>query len=135
MTISVLRHVLREDVVNKEIIAGSICIYLLFGIIWAMMYVFVEQMSPGSFILAFQNSPLVVDGGRPHFTVFLYFSFTTITTLGYGDILPITPTARSLTSLEAVTVVLYIGAFVARLISGYVPQNQSNISYTIYWLY
>jgi voltage-gated potassium channel len=126
MTLSVLRHVLKEDFVDKETMAGSICIYLLFGMIWAMMYAFVEQMSPGSFIQPFHEGALVEEGGTPHFTVFLYFSFTTLTTLGYGDILPYTDAARSLTSLESITGVLYIGAFVACLISGYRPHSVDN---------
>ena len=87
--------------------------------IWAMTYAFVEEIHPESFMLAFQDAPLNTDGSTPHFTFFLYFSFTTLTTLGYGDILPVTPAAQSLTSLEAITGVLYIGAFVARLISAY----------------
>lgn len=123
MTLSVLRHVLREDEVDADTIAGSICIYLLLGMIWAMMFAFVEEMEPGSFQLAFQDGPLSADGATPHFTFFLYFSFTTLTTLGYGDILPMTPSSRSLTTLEVIAGVLYIGAFVARLISGYDPKK------------
>lgn len=123
MTLSVLRHVLREDEVDADTIAGSICIYLLLGMIWAMMFAFVEEMEPGSFQLAFQDGPLSADGITPHFTFFLYFSFTTLTTLGYGDILPMTPASHSLTTLEVIAGVLYIGAFVARLISGYDPKK------------
>lgn len=123
MTLSVFRHVLRENTVDSDIIAGSVCTYLLFGMIWAMMFTFVEEMQPGSFQLAFQDGPLTPDGSTPHFTFFLYFSFTTLTTLGYGDILPMTPAARSLSSIEVITGVLYIGAFVARLISAYDPKK------------
>ncbi len=103
MTLSVLRHVLREDEVDADTIAGSICIYLLLGVIWAMMFAFVEEMESGSFQLAFQDGALSADGATPHFTFFLY---TTLTTLGYGDILPMTPSSRSLTTLEVIAGVL-----------------------------
>lgn len=131
MTFSVLRHVLREKSVDADIIAGSICIYLLMGMVWAMMYSLVEQITPGAFVVGTylhdgsvftlnEEIALVADEGMTaHFTVFLYFSYTTLTTLGYGDIIPATNAARSLTSLEAIAGILYIGAFVARLISAY----------------
>ncbi|MFP6597673.1 MAG: ion channel [Candidatus Hydrogenedentota bacterium] len=104
MTLSVLRHVLREDEVDADTIAGSICIYLLLGVIWAMMFAFVEEMESGSFQLAFQDGALSADGATPHFTFFLY---TTLTTLGYGDILPMTPSSRSLTTLEVIAGVFH----------------------------
>jgi len=127
MTLSVLRHVLRNPAVDKDIISGAICIYLLMGMVWAMLFSFVEQMSPGAFMIV-NESPSEMrvaldDGLGMHFTVFLYFSFTTLTTLGYGDIVPASDSARSLTSLEAISGVLFIGAFVARLIASYRPED------------
>ena len=132
---TMLRHVLRETSVDADTIAGAICIYLLLGMVWAMVYSLVEQFSPGSFMVASYSNegiPTLVgaqsslegmsigdEAQTAHFTVFLYFSYTTLTTLGYGDIIPTSAAARSLTSLEAIAGVLYIGAFVARLMSAY----------------
>jgi hypothetical protein len=115
--------VLREDEIDADVLAGSVCIYLLLGMIFAMLFAYVEEIHPESFRLAFEDGPLTADGTTPHFTFFLYFSFTTLTTLGYGDILPMTPASRSLSSIEVIVGVLYIGAFVARLISGYDPKK------------
>ncbi len=128
MTLSVLRHVLREPAVDRDTIAGAICIYLLMGMVWAMLYSFVEQMSPGAFMVVNESpsemrTALDAGGVGLHFTVFLYFSYTTLTTLGYGDIIPASDAARSLTSLEAIAGVLFIGAFVARLISAYPSED------------
>ncbi len=128
MTMSVLRHVLGEKSVDTDTISGAICIYLLMGMIWAMLYSLVDQLVPGSFSVANYFSAaessgvelsLANESATAHFTVFLYFSYTTLTTLGYGDIIPASNAARSLTSLEAIAGVLYVGAFVARLISVY----------------
>ena len=134
MIASVLRHVLRNTTVNADIISGAICIYLLMGMVWAMLYSMVEQVSPGSFMVgAFSNESSlgsihigIDEGVTAHFTIFLYFSYTTLTTLGYGDIIPASNAARSLTSLEAIAGVLYVGAFVARLIAAYRPGGSGN---------
>jgi hypothetical protein len=92
------------------------------------LYSLVEQLVPGSFSVAnyFRAAEssgielsLANESATVHFTVFLYFSYTTLTTLGYGDIIPASNAARFLTSLEAIAGVLYEGAFVARLISVY----------------
>jgi hypothetical protein len=83
--------------------------YLLLGIIWAHAYALVALQRPGAF--AGPVSP--GDGPR----AFFYFSFVTLATLGYGDVLPVHPAARSLATLEAVTGTLYIAILLARLVS------------------
>lgn len=128
MIFSALRHVAAPGDVTTDIISGAVCVYILLGMTWAMAFAFLEHQVPGSFISFHAESPFqeesVANLSRTHFTTFLYFSYTTMTTLGYGDIVPVTPGAQSLTSLEAITGVLYIGAFVARLISTYQPKGR-----------
>jgi voltage-gated potassium channel len=91
-------------------IAASL--YLLVGVFWFALYNLLEATYPGSF-------------GQPgssqhiHPRSLLYFSLETITTLGYGDIVPVSPKARSLAVLEAVAGVLYIAVAVSRLVAGY----------------
>jgi hypothetical protein len=60
------------------------------------------------------------------FATLLYFSFTTLTTLGYGDIVPVSPSARLLTSFEAVAGQLYVAIFIARLVSLHASQRTSS---------
>lgn len=128
MTFAALRHVVRPDEVTADIIAGAVCVYILLGMVWAMTFAYLEHAFPGSFVSLLSGDPVTgAIGGdleEAHFTTFLYFSFTTLTTLGYGDILPKSAEAQSLTSLEAITGVLYIGAFVARLITAYQPKRR-----------
>lgn len=128
MTFTALRHVATPDKVTADILAGAVCVYLLIGMVWAMVFAYLEHSLPGSFVSVLSGDPITGaiggDTQDTHFTLFLYFSYTTLTTLGYGDILPKTASARSLTSLEAITGVLYIGAFVARLISAYQPKRR-----------
>jgi hypothetical protein len=86
-------------------------IYLLLGAAWASLYGVIESLHPGSFQLGGQLTDRQSD--------FIYFSLVTLSTVGYGDIVPLTGEARMLAALEGVTGVLYIAITVATLVSGY----------------
>jgi len=105
-----LRHVIQADRVDAEMIYGAIAGYLLLGVIWAMLYTVTETLQPGSFTLT-------ATGDTRPWDDLLYYSFVTLTTLGYGDVLPLSSRARSLAVLEAVTGVFYVAVLVARLVS------------------
>jgi hypothetical protein len=115
ITLVTLSSVLRDEIVTVETIFGALCAYLLIGTTWAVSYNFLESLQPGSFLVV---SALSADGTLG-FGELLYYSFVTITTLGYGDITPLAPAARSLASLEVVTGVLYTAVLVARLVGSY----------------
>ena len=106
----ILRNVTLAREVNLNILSGALGLYLLVAINWAVSYAMIESLLPGSF---------TADVTPISWHRFLYFSLTTITTLGYGDILPTTSFARIWATMEAVTGVLYIAVLVARLVSLY----------------
>jgi hypothetical protein len=87
---------------------GGIAAYPLLGVAWAEAFALLEALRPGSF----SGAVGLAEGGRGWF----YFSFVTLTTVGYGDILPVHPAARSLAMLEAVTGPLYNAILLARLV-------------------
>ncbi len=93
--------------VTRDRLYGAVSAYLLIGMAWASGYRLLEGLHPGSFV-ATQGS---LD--------FIYYSFTTLTTLGYGDMLPVTARARSLAILEALTGIMYVATTIARLVSLY----------------
>jgi ion channel len=112
VTIAVLRAVLAASKVTSEVVNGALCVYLLFGFVFASAYVLVETTHPGSFAMS----------ARPHDApglrrALLYFSYVTQTTMGYGDITPATPVARSLASVQAIAGQLYLAVLVARLVA------------------
>lgn len=107
-----LRAVLVEERITRDTIAGALSIYLLLGIIWALSYQFIDQIYPDSFYL----NPDIWQGGALSRMDYLYFSFITLTTVGYGDITPVTPVAQSLSYFEAVTGVIYIAVLITRLV-------------------
>ena len=103
-------QVLFSGRVDGNKIVGAICIYLLIGLIWALLYLFFIQAIPGAF-----NG---LDQGiwYDNFADAVYYSYVTLTTLGYGDISPVTPIARFLVYIEAVIGVFYMAILVASLI-------------------
>jgi hypothetical protein len=89
-------------------------VYIILGILWGELFVLVYLFDPSSFY--FQPASQF---GEPPVSELLYFSFTTLTTLGVGDILPVHPMARSLTTLEALVGQLYPAVLLARLVTLY----------------
>jgi len=117
-TITIIRHVLSERRVSNDKIYGAICGYLLLGLIWALIYTALENAQPGSFRFHFE--PLITSPFDYTYPIYLgefvYYSFVTLTTLGYGDVIPLNHTARALSSIESVTGQLYIAVLIARLV-------------------
>ncbi len=91
---------------------GAVAAYFLIAAAWGVSYRVIETVAPGSFSISGQ----ILESAGSHW---LYFSLTTITTLGYGDITPASPFARMWSTLEASAGVLYIALLIARLISLY----------------
>ncbi len=90
-------------------ITGAVVLYLLIGVTWAIAYAILHAYSPGAFTGA--------DGMEPELEHWTYFSFVTLTTVGYGDIAPLTRAARSLAMLEALVGQLYPAVILARMVS------------------
>ncbi|TDI16415.1 MAG: two pore domain potassium channel family protein [Acidobacteria bacterium] len=103
----ILSHVLKAERVSREKIFGALSVYLIFGVVWSLLYMMEDFLVPGSFRYA--------EGVRTDFEL-VYYSFVTLTTLGYGDIVPVSPSARALVTLEALTGQLYLTVLVARLV-------------------
>jgi len=104
-----VHQVLFTGDINGNKIVGSICIYMLLGLIWAMLYLLIAEVVPGSFN-GVQQAPWL-----ENFSEAVYFSFVTITTLGYGDISPVLPFARFLVFMEAIVGGFYMAIVVASL--------------------
>ncbi|MGO9110067.1 MAG: potassium channel family protein [Thermoguttaceae bacterium] len=125
----VLFGILRAVFVNQasgDAIFGAVCGYLLLGIIWSLVYSAVETTSPGSSTSSTSATTPTVAGTHDR-GVLTYYSFITLATVGYGDVTPSTPLARTLTCIEAITGQLYLAILVAGLVGIKVAQlSQSN---------
>ncbi len=106
----ILRELAIVEQVTTDIIKGGICVYFLLGFLWAALYEIVYSFDASSFTA--ESTPLT----RADLT---HFSFTTLTTVGYGDISPASRVARVLANLEGMVGVIYPAVFIARLVGLY----------------
>jgi hypothetical protein len=102
--------------ITRDLIVGAAVVYLLMAIMWTFIFTVVDTLHPGSF-----NIPQGQDIQDAQY--FIYYSFVTLTTLGYGDITPVTRLARSFSTLEAVMGQLYLVVQVAWLVGVHVSQS------------
>jgi hypothetical protein len=110
-----LHFVLSAPSVDTEVLCASISAYVMLGLIWTIAYWLVDQVTPGAF--AFNTTTGAKESMRG-FNAF-YFSFVTLSTVGYGDITPVSHFARMLAALEAMTGLLYVAVLIARLVALY----------------
>ena len=117
VTVSIFGDVLRSKRVTMDTVFGACSVYLLMAVSWANVYLLMETVSPESFQLALSSGEDVVNNVGAAGSQLYYFSLITLTTVGYGDILPLTAPARSLAALEGVVGQLYIAVIIARLVA------------------
>jgi len=111
----IFSEILSGKKITKETVFGALCVYLLIAVSYSSLFSIVETLAPGSF----QYNSAVYAGEtllRPFDMI--YFSFTTLTTVGFGDIIPTNMYAKSVVILEEITGVLYLAAIVSRLVAG-----------------
>jgi len=106
--------------VTSDIIIGAICAFFLIGLMWANLFEILQIFHPNAFHFS--------QGGSINTNSFIYYSFVTLTTLGYGDITPSISSAKSLSVLEAVTGQIYMAVVVARLVGLHIAQSMDRKS-------
>jgi hypothetical protein len=119
--IAALRFALRGGKVDLERLSAALSAYLLAGHFFGIVYFQIGQLRPGSFAIA----GVAAHPGQLDLQTAIYFSFVTLATLGYGDISPLTPTARGLAVTEAILGQLYLAVLIARLVGVAGPREES----------
>ena len=114
-----LSHVLKDEEVTANKICGALSVYLLIGVTWALLFTVIEGIRPQSFLIAGVQGA----GIREISSHFTYYSFVTLTTLGYGDITPLTPTAKAFSYMEAVLGQIYLAVLIARLVGLHIAHS------------
>ena len=113
VVVSILRYVLDSSPVTTDKIFGALSAYLLIGVVWAVIYSLFQHLEPGSF-----NLKEIEVVSRSTLSMWaLYFSFTTLPSLGYGDITPQLPAVQSYAVMEAVFGQIFLTVLVARLVA------------------
>jgi voltage-gated potassium channel Kch len=106
----------RTGSITSGRVYASVSLYLILGLFWFAIYNVLNVLSPNSFLETGLGPSQIAHIPR---ATFLYFSMVTLTTLGYGDIVPPSPVPRMFASLESATGVLYIAITVARRVASY----------------
>jgi len=117
----ILVFIYNQERVSKDLIVGAALVYMLMGLAWTFIIATVETLHPGSYAMTQSASGQITQA-------FVYYSFVTITTLGYGDIIPVTKLSRSLCIIEAVIGQLYLVVSVAWLVGMHVSQKMKERS-------
>jgi len=130
VAVMILRAIFTRGSISLDSIFGAICAYLLLGMAWGSLYSAIEVLQPGSFQAAGKMAD-ALGSTEARGPVLVYYSFITMTTVGYGDITPVSPPARTLAWLEAMMGQFYIAVLVAflvgiRLSQGLVKRNDDS---------
>ena len=112
---TMIEHILTTDDVTTDTLYEAVCVFLLLGLLWASIYNYLEYISPGIIFIK-NNSDLVHSLTANEI---IYYSYTTLTTLGYGDITSLAPVGRMVSVLEAIIGQLFLAFLVARLVAIY----------------
>ena len=115
-TLYLLAYVFRREVMTADKLYGAAAGYLMIGVLWAYLYGLVEYFLPGAFVSTAGKQQLDA-------TDSIYFSFTVLTSTGFGDIVARAPIAQSLTVAEEIIGVLFVAILVARLAGIYPPRE------------
>jgi hypothetical protein len=117
VTIRILSFIMKSKEVTADTVYAALCVYLLLGLLWAMLYMGMEQVTPGS---------IQVNPNEALASQCVYYSYVTLTTLGYGDVTPLSATARSFSFVEALMGQLYLAVLVARLVGLYIVHSRKD---------
>lgn len=107
-----LRYVFDREVLTSDRLWGAAATYLMLGVLWSFLYAIVDRTGTASFSI--RGAPASMD-----LTDLLYFSFSTLTTTGFGDIVPLTRLARSAAVVESIIGQLFLAILIARLVGVY----------------
>ena len=122
---SLLRFIFGTPIVTRDVLYAACIIYLLLGAVFVLAFGFIETLT----WFPEQTTHAFADGANSYpnevfpWQTLVYYSYTNLTTLGYGDVLPITPWARSVATFEAVVGVLYLTIIMARLVGLYAAEE------------
>lgn len=116
LIVIILKFIFNSQEVTRNVICAAIVVYLFLGLTWSFFYTIFETLQPGSFSMAQSQS-------KESLMDFAYYSFVTLTTLGYGDITPLSTKVKVLSMLEAVIGQIYLVVLVARLVGLHIAHS------------
>ena len=123
VALTILIDLFRSRKVSGDTLAGAVCVYLLIAVIWGYFFLLIEVIVPGSFSFTQGHARMQLWISQEFFP-FFYFSMVTITTVGYGDMSPVSSEAQTFATIEALIGQIYLTILVARLVGMYMVHQQ-----------
>ena len=123
VALHILLDLFRGSEVTGDKLAGAVCVYLLIALICGYAFLITEFVTPESFSFTQGHERMKLWVSKEFFP-FFYFSLVTMTTVGYGDMAPVTPVARTLATMEALVGQVYLTILVARLVGMFLVHQQ-----------
>jgi hypothetical protein len=120
---NLLHDLAQENRPTAERVFGALCAYVFIGIFFALIFAHMEYRQPGTFAISNEGIGSAASEESSLLPVFTYYSFVTLTTLGYGDITPVAEHARTLAWLEALLGQLYLAVMVAGFVAVHISEN------------
>jgi hypothetical protein len=113
VVVCLLRYILRDEIMTRDELFAAAALYVLTAFVFAYLYALIEQLQPGAFVINAANNA----DGVTRWWHLLYFSFTCMTSVGFGEITPANDHARSLVMIQQMAGVLYFALVVSRLVT------------------
>lgn len=114
---ALLKYIYTARVINRQVLLAAITVYVFLAMLFAPVYTIINTLDPGAFVDNGLGAPV-------HWPQLVYFSFITLATVGYGDVLPLNPWARSLAAAEGMLGVLYVALIMGRLVGVYSQERR-----------
>ena len=121
VVVCLMRYILRDEVMTLDELFAAAGLYVLMAFVFAYLYAMIERFTPGSFAMNAANNP----DGHIGWWELLYFSFTCLTSVGFGDMTPVNDHARSLVMIEQMMGVLYLALIISRLVALQSARNRA----------
>jgi hypothetical protein len=121
VVVCLMRYILRDEVMTLDELFAAAALYVLMAFVFAYLYALLEGYAPGSFIINPINDP----DSRTSWWELLYFSFTCLSSVGFGEITPVSDHARSFVMIEQMLGVLYLALIISRLVALQSRRNQN----------
>ncbi len=129
VSVQLLKFVFQQKTVTTDTIFAALCVYLMLAAFWTYAYSFLDMIETSAFRITWagETYPKIMRLGAEPAGIEFYYSIVTMTTLGFGDVVPVTAAARSLTTLQAVVGQLYLAVLVARLVGLHVASSTRHV--------